>query len=262
MLESAHALNTKPISTSLDDERPRPDSADQANFHNHLARYQFALRWIRPGTDVLETACGTGYGSQLIASVAKRVLATDYSPLAIDYARRHFASPNLRFEVMDCNEWHVLPASYDCIVSFEVLEHLPNQVEYLRNCASALRPGGILLISTPNRSTAQIHMRSIQQVNEFHIGELNLTQFRSLLGQVFPRFTIYGQRRQGNAIYAALRALDVWNLRLRLIPSRKRDEMQRHFGVPTGHQAKAQDWIFARSQLRQANSFLAVCHKS
>lgn len=257
----AEALS-KPPTLALDDERIVPGLTDPGTLHAHVARYEFALRWLTGNDHVLETACGAGYGTQLIASRSRHVVATDYSPIALEHARKHFFAPNVTFNLMDCNHWTAPPESFDCIVSFEVLEHLPDQVAYLQNCLQSLRAGGMLLLSTPNRTTAQIHMRSIQQVNEFHIGELDLAGLRKLLGRVFPSFTIYGQRRRGSALYTAMRALDIWNLRLRFIPSTRRENMQEHFGVPRGHKAVPAAWVFTRSQLRQANGFFAVCHKT
>lgn len=252
----------KPVSVTLDDERPRPDSPDQATFRHHLARYEFALRFIEPHFEVLETACGTGYGSQLLAGKARRVLATDYSAVAIEYARHRYPAPTLEYAVLDCNHLAALHAQFDCIVSFEVLEHLAAQKRYLQACWDILRPGGLLLISTPNHSTASIHMQSIGQKNDFHIGELDLATFRKLLQSVFPQHILYGQRRKGNSLYSTIRAMDIWNLRLRLISNERREKIQGQLGVAHGAATSPSDWVFKKTQLRQANNFLAVCRKA
>lgn len=258
---------TKPPTTTLDDERILPDQTDPATYQSHLARYHFALRWIAPTDDVLETACGSGYGTQLLAGRARWVLATDYSPLAIAYAREHFPAPNLAFTVTNCEQMALRDSSFDVIVSFEVFEHLENAAAYLEGCRKVLRPGGRLLLSTPNRVTHDMHMRSIGRDNDFHINLMDCGRFVCFIRGYFSDSQVYGQRRRGNWLYTALRAADVLNLRLRLVSAQRREQMQRSFGVAPPPQGQRQEpsapdqWVFSRAQLRQANNFVAVCRK-
>lgn len=268
MSDPARALSAvlKPASLTLEDERIIPGRTDPATYQSHLARYHFALRWIGPSDEVLETACGSGYGTAMLAGGARTVLATDYSPLAIAYARTHFPAPNLSFAVMDCQRMALRDASFDAIVSFEVFEHLENAAAYLTECRRVLRAGGRLLLSTPNRVTHDLHMRSIGRGNEFHINLMDSARFLRFIQSYFPQAQVYGQRRKGNWLYGALRAADVFNLRLRLVSPQRRERMQQSFGIapasgPAQSPAPAEQWVFSRSQLRQANNFVAVCRK-
>ncbi len=253
----------KPLTTTLDDERIIPGLTDPATLHSHLARYHFALRWVSHTDDVLETACGSGYGAQLLAGRARSVLATDYSSLAIGYARQHFPAPRLAFAAMNCQQIALRDACFDVIVSFEVFEHLENADAYLAECRRVLRPGGRLLLSTPNRVTHDLHMRSIGLSNQFHINLMERDQFLRFIRRQFPDSQVFGQRRRGSWLYGALRAADVFNLRLRLVSARRREQMQQSFGVapPQRQQDGFEQWLFTRSQLRQANNFVAVCRK-
>jgi len=251
----------KPASLTLDDERPRPDGPDLVTYHHHLARYQFALGRMAGGERVLDAGCGTGYGSQLLLQKAAAVVGIDNSPLAVAYAREHFAGPDIAFAQMDCQRLAFPAARFDLLVCFEVFEHMEDQDGFLTECLRVLRPGGTLILSTPNFTTATVHMRSIGQSNPFHIGMLDLSSFRSVLGRHFRRVELYGQRRRGNRLYSALRALDVFNLRLRMLPSRRRESIQRAFDVPVGEAAVPESWVIERTQLRQANQFIAICKK-
>ena len=249
----------KPKSVTLDDERPRPDGPDVVSYHHHLARYQFALGKMAGGERVLDAGCGTGYGSQLLLQKAATVVGIDNSPLAVAYAREHYAGPGIGFAQMDCQRLAFPAAEFDLLVCFEVFEHMEDQDGFLTECLRVMRPGGTLILSTPNLTTATVHMRSIRQSNPFHIGMLDLPSFRHVLGRHFRRVELYGQRRRGNRLYSALRALDVFNLRLRLLPGRRRESLQSAFDVPVGVAAVPEAWVFERQQLRQANQFVAVC---
>jgi 2-polyprenyl-3-methyl-5-hydroxy-6-metoxy-1,4-benzoquinol methylase len=249
----------KPVSVTLDDERPRPDGPDQVTYHHHLARYQFALGKMAGGEAVLDAGCGTGYGTQLLRGKAISAIGIDYSPLAVAYAREHFAGPGVAFAQMDCQRLAFPTARFDLMVCFEVFEHMEDQDGFLVECRRVLRPGGTLILSTPNGVTAEVHMRSIGQKNPFHIGMLGLAAFRRVLRRHFHSVQVYGQRRRGNRLYSALRSLDVFNLRLRLVSNERRERVQRALEVPVGAAAVPEAWVFERSQLRQANQFLAIC---
>jgi ubiquinone/menaquinone biosynthesis C-methylase UbiE len=251
----------KPTTTTLDDERTYPETPDVPTFKHHLARYEFLLPMVRKNDDILETGCGTGYGSQMLSERARSVVAIDYSAAALEYARERYSAPNLTHLQMNCHRLGFADASFDVIVSFEVFEHLEEPAAYLSECRRVLRPGGRLVLSTPNRSSWDIHMRSIGTDYDYHVNMVDLKGLRAQLGEFFPNMKIYGQWRRGNALHRTLRALDVWNLRLRLVPAKKRERLQQAMGVPGGAAVRSGDWSFTQSQMRQANHFVAVCWK-
>lgn len=254
-----HAL--KPGTTRLDDERTYPESPDAPTFQHHLARYEFLLPLVRSTDQILETGCGAGYGSHMLSERARSVVAIDYSPAALAYARERFHAPNLSHLLMNCHRLAFADESFDLVVSFEVFEHLEAPKEYLAECRRVLRPGGRLVLSTPNRSSWDIHMRSIGAGYDYHVNMQDLKGLESQLAKFFPGVEIYSQWRRGNALHRAFRALDVWNLRLRLVPAQKREKLQQVMGVPVGGAVKSGDWAFTRSQRRQANHFVAICQK-
>jgi SAM-dependent methyltransferase len=252
-------VTVKPASITLDDERPRPDGPDRVSYHHHLARYQFALGRMRGGERVLDAGCGTGYGSQLLLQKGAFVVGIDNSSLAVEYAHEHYGGTEIKFARMDCQRLAFSDAQFDFLVCFEVFEHMEDQDGFLRECLRVMRPAGTLILSTPNISTAKVHMRSIRQANPFHVGMLDLDGFRRALRRRFARVDVYGQRRRGNRLYSALRSLDVFNLRLRLLPNTRRESLQRAFDVPVGEAAVPEAWVIEKTQLRQANQFVAIC---
>lgn len=127
--------------------------------------------------DVLEAGCGEGYGADLIADVARTVIGLDYDELTVAHVRACYP----RVEVRQGN-LAALPLpneSVDVVVNFQVIEHLWDQPGFIVECFRVLRPGGQLLISTPNRITFSPGRDT--PVNPFHTRELNAAELAELL---------------------------------------------------------------------------------
>lgn len=110
-------------------------------------------RHLRPRAQVLEVGCGTGTSAIKLASAAKSIIATDFSPALIEIAKRRAQEAegsvkNVRFEVADVMQTPGKPGSYDAVLAFNVLHTLPDAPAALRALNSKLRPGGILASKT------------------------------------------------------------------------------------------------------------------
>ena len=90
--------------------------------YEHLHRYLMARELVR-GKDVLDIACGEGYGSRILAEVAKSVIGIDLSQAAAAHASASYTADNLHFAQGDCSCIPLPNASLDVVVSFETLEH-------------------------------------------------------------------------------------------------------------------------------------------
>ena len=171
-------------------------------WYEHWHRYAFA-RSLCVGKRVLDAACGEGYGSNLLAQVARDVVGVDLSEQAITHARdRYGGRSNLRFEQADATALPELDGKFDVIVSFETLEHLEAQDELLSGFANQLADDGILLISSPDKHT---YSDLAGHHNEFHVRELYRPELEALLGRHFPHTRLYGQKL---LFQSALWALD------------------------------------------------------
>jgi SAM-dependent methyltransferase len=145
-------------------------------FRRHEVTYRHCAD-ICAGQDVLEAGCGEGYGADLLAASANRVLALDYDAATVAHVRSRYPA----VEVAQGN-LAALPlpdASVDVVVNFQVIEHLWDQPQFITECLRVLRPAGRLLISTPNRIT--FTPGSDTPVNPFHTRELNAAELRELL---------------------------------------------------------------------------------
>jgi len=163
----------------------------------HLHRY-FLARDAARGLDVLDIACGEGYGSALLAQVARSVVGVDVSDEAIAFARDAYRRENLRFLMGDGREIPVPDVSIDVVVSFETLEHLYEQDSLIAEFRRVLRPGGLLIISTPDRN---VYSPDGSVPNPHHIRELDQKEFVDLLQPTFPSIRLFLQRPMiGSAI--------------------------------------------------------------
>jgi SAM-dependent methyltransferase len=162
---------------TLTGERTIPD-LDIENYW--FRRHQVVYQRLAPqcaGREVLEAGCGEGYGADLIAGVARRVVAVDYDEAAVAHVRSRYA----RVEVMQANlaELPLPDASFDVVVNFQVIEHLWDQAQFVAECARVLRSSGLLMVSTPNRITFSPGRDT--PINPFHTRELNADELTELL---------------------------------------------------------------------------------
>jgi SAM-dependent methyltransferase len=156
----------------------------------HWHRYLFARKLVA-GKSVLDAASGEGYGAAWLAHSAASVIGLDLHRPTIDAARQRYRASNLTFEVGSVTAMPFADASFDCVVSFETLEHLEGQEQMLAEIRRVLRPDGFVVISTPNR-TEYTERRDFH--NEFHVLELDKDEFYALLGKRFPAQRWFGQK--------------------------------------------------------------------
>lgn len=157
----------------------------------HLHRYAWCLP-IVAGKDVLDLASGEGYGSAMLAGQARSVRGIDISADAVAHAAAKYADrPNLQYLQGSAA---LVPLPEDCVdvvVSFETVEHLLEQEQMLAEIRRVLRPGGVLVMSSPNK---EVYSDKAGYHNEYHVKELYLDQFVALLNTQFPAVRIVGHR--------------------------------------------------------------------
>lgn len=159
-------------------------------WYEHFHRYALA-RDLVADLEVLDAACGEGYGTALLASVAARATGVDVSRQAIEHARQRYGSENLEFRTADCLDLPFGDESFDCIVSFETLEHLEDHDGLMKEFRRVLKPGGFLMVSSPDKA---IYTDLLNNDNEFHLKELYRPEFEDLLGRYFPAYRLLGQK--------------------------------------------------------------------
>lgn len=161
----------------LTGERTVPGLAEENYwFRRHEVVYRRLVERCRD-RDVLEAGCGEGYGADLIADVARRVIGLDYDDSAVAHVRARY--PRVDMRQGNLAELPLPAESVDVVVNFQVIEHLWDQGQFVSECHRVLRPGGVLLISTPNRITFSPGRDT--PVNPFHTRELNAAELTELV---------------------------------------------------------------------------------
>jgi SAM-dependent methyltransferase len=162
----------------------------------HTATYRFALEHAR-GNRVLDYGCGSGYGSHLIAPACQSVTGVDISADAVAYAAEHYQAPNLDYRRIDRAEVARLPfadASFDTVLSFQVIEHIRDVEPYLSEIWRVLKPKGVFICATPDRSTRLLPWQ--KPWNVYHVHEYGAREFAQTLTTKFANVDMW--RMGGN----------------------------------------------------------------
>ncbi|MDP3921172.1 MAG: class I SAM-dependent methyltransferase [Candidatus Omnitrophota bacterium] len=167
---------------------------------DHVARYRFAAKYAKD-RNVLDVACGEGYGSQrLLDAGAKSVTGVDLSGELIAHAAKKYTRGPLRFIKADISFYAAAP--FDVIACFETIEHVPDFQGAIKNLYRLLKPGGVLIISSPNRPvTSPARSFEDRPCNRFHSQEFTIPEMRALLedhGFHTESSAVFGQRLTGH----------------------------------------------------------------
>lgn len=160
--------------------------------YEHWHRYAFAHRFVA-GKRVLDAACGEGYGAALLGKAAASVVGVDIDGPTIAHALTRYGSGGgVRFIEGSCTELPLSDACIDVVVSFETIEHLreDDQPRMVAEFARVLSPGGIVVISSPNK---RLYSDERSYINEFHLHELYRDGLARLLTPAFSEQRWYHQ---------------------------------------------------------------------
>ena len=187
----AYVQNNQPEGVpplALTGERTLPDVPEENYWYRrHLAVYE----WIAArcaGLDVVDMACGEGYGSGVLATRATHVTGVDANPDAFEHARARYGSPGVEF-VRDLVDSYSEPC--DAVVFLQTIEHVEDDAGVLRHFKSMLRPGGVAYVSTPNLLTLA-PPGAEKSDNPWHLREYRPEEFRALCESVFDRVEVLG----------------------------------------------------------------------
>jgi SAM-dependent methyltransferase len=161
-----------PVNLPITGERTVPGvPAENYWFRRHEVAYLAAAELCR-GAHALDAGCGEGFGAAFVrAAGAARVVALDYDMVTALNVRTGYGLAAVRANLV------ALPfrdAAFDVVLSLQTIEHVWDQPAFLAECARVLRPGGRLVLTTPNRLT-------FPPGNAFHQREMDAAELLALV---------------------------------------------------------------------------------
>jgi SAM-dependent methyltransferase len=173
---------------ALTGERTLPDVPEENYWYRrHLAVYEWIAERCR-GLDVVDLACGEGYGSAVLARRAARVTGADANPDAHEHARLRYSAPGVRF-VRDLIDSY--SERCDAVVLLQTIEHVEDAASVLAHMKGMLRPGGTAYVSTPNVLTLAPEGAE-RSGNPWHVHEYRPREYRALCESRFDHVELLG----------------------------------------------------------------------
>lgn len=159
----------------------KTDASDNYVFQRSLLAYVKAAEMV--SGDVLEIGTGSGYGISIISSHVDSFITIDKAAPSEEILSDY---PNVEFHQMSVPPLSGIESnSVDYVISFQVIEHIKNDFGLIAEVYRVLRPGGKLIISTPNRCMSLTR-------NPWHVREYSIEQFRNLVGSTFTHVEAMG----------------------------------------------------------------------
>jgi SAM-dependent methyltransferase len=195
---------------------PGTDDEFAVDMARHVAAYRWAMRQAA-GKAVLDVGCGEGYGTAMLAGVAGRAVGLDRAEAVVAASARYRAG-NLEYRSTDLGRLPTIEERFDLVVSFQVIEHVPDPAVFLAGLKHCTAAGGRVLVTTPNR------LMSVSE-NPYHLREWTAPELLALAQPVLPGVRVVGihgservlawERARGEQVQRILR-LDPLGLRHRL----------------------------------------------
>jgi ubiquinone/menaquinone biosynthesis C-methylase UbiE len=238
----------------------------------HVIAYEFALTKLSSEDNLLEVGCGEGYGTKMISSNVKKIVGLDVDSDLIVYATEKYSSENCIYQYYDGKKIPFDNNTFDAAISFQVIEHIEDDRNYVSEVNRVLKPSGIFILTTPNRLT---RLKDGQKpYNKFHIREYSPQQLEHLLTIGFNKVMVLGiqarkeiREREFRRIAKIQRkiSLDPLNIRA-LIPEEvknmigqmlsKKDDKAKEVDF---HKYSTEDYFIVKENIEDCLDLLCIC---
>jgi ubiquinone/menaquinone biosynthesis C-methylase UbiE len=221
-------------------ERAHHDDANNVTYQRCQFAYEYALPIIS-GKKVLDVGCGLAYGTSLMAGSAFSITGIDYDESTVSDNRKRYSDiKNLEFIQSAIPPLPFADNSFDVITAFQFIEHIEKRKEFLRESLRVLKPGGKILVTTPNvkKSLAR---------NPFHVHEYTFDEMKKEIASLTTEYELQGLN--GNEKVNSYYAENGKFVRMIL----KFDIFKLHKILPSAWLAKPYNWITSlmRNKLKE-----------
>ena len=154
------------------------DASDNLVFQRSILAYYKAAELV--SGRVLEIGTGMGYGVEVVAPAAERFITIDKSQAySVDLPS------NTEFRQMTVPPLDFADESFDYVISFQVIEHIKRDRDFVKEVSRVLRKGGSFIVSTPNAPMSLTR-------NPWHVREYRAEELRQLLAPHFESVEMLG----------------------------------------------------------------------
>ena len=248
-------------------------------FLRHLFEYEVARRNISQDSAVLDVGCGGGYGTDILAKHVKKIVGLDVDEGTITEVSNKYKSENCIFKLYDGNNIPYDDKTFDVAVSFHVIEHVHDDINFISEIHRVLKEDGIFIVSTPNK-TFRVRKNG-KLFNEFHIREYYPSELEEALKGKFSNVKLVGvfgdtevQRIEMERLKVILSvtALDIFNLEKmiprsveKMIMKLVKNVFYRKKGESTDDnflkKYSTKNYHFTEKDIKNSLDLLAICKK-
>jgi len=184
------------MSISKTEERVVPEKFESKEeylvYLRHLFAYELAKDKISKNSIVLELGCGEGYGTNLLSQNVGKIVGLDIERSVILGASEKYKSRNCIFQLYDGVRIPYQDSTFDAVISFQVIEHVQDDISYVSEIYRVLKRNGLLMLTTPNKT---YRLRPGQNPwNRFHIREYYSHELENILKTKFSDVKLWGIR--------------------------------------------------------------------
>jgi len=181
-----------------------PENIDEVLHREHIDRYEFFKSAFKG--QVLDIACGIGYGSKLITSLDKveSYSGKDVDQEAINIAKSRYATEKAKFTIGDITNINEEDSSIDTMISFETLEHLNTPQKAINEAKRVLSQEGVWVGSVPSEYFDNI-CEKVYGKNPYHVTRFTVSELESSLKESFQYVLLFSNELTVNSSFRILK---------------------------------------------------------